>query len=171
MLIISDASSLILLQKIGLLARLAKKFSFVITPHVYKEAVENGKDKNAPDAYAIDAKVEEGSIRVLQTKNIRTVEDIMRKFGTERGESETIALYLDRKEGIVAVDDHKAMVVCNFYDVPFTTSLVMVVKAKKAGLITLQEAKKMISDLGIFGRYKDDLIKEAVGIVEGAEND
>ncbi len=171
MLMILDASSLILLQKIGLLERIIKKFSFVITLEVYKEAVENGKNKNARDAYAIDAKIAEGMIKVLKLKSGRTSDDLMNKFGTELGESETIALRLERKSGIVAVDDHKAMVACNVYGIPFTTALAMTIEAKKAGIITLQEAQKMISDLGTFGRYKNDLIIEAARIVEGEEND
>lgn len=171
MLVISDASTLILLQKIRLLECLVKKFRFAITPQVRNEAVEKGKAKNAPDAYAIEKKLTKGEVSVEQPKNNKLIEDIMSGFGTELGETETIALYLETKKGIVAVDDRKPMRVCSAYDVPFTTALALVLMSKDLNLLTIEEAKKMIMLLGSYGRYKYDLINKALEMVEGETND
>lgn len=170
MLIISDASTLILLEKIGLLERLVGKFKFVIPPEVYKEAIEKGKEKNAPDAYALERKFTEGKISVEQIENSKIVKDFMLKFGTERGETETIALHMEKGKGIVAVDDRKAMTICNIYGVPFTTTLSLVLISKDANIITTEEAKKMITQLSTYGRYKDDLINKARKILDGEKN-
>ena len=53
-LIVSDASSLILLNKIKLIERLSKLMSIKIPLEVKKEAVDIGKENNYQDAFEIE---------------------------------------------------------------------------------------------------------------------
>ena len=62
--IVSDASTLVLLQKIALLDKLVKNFNFIIPQEVYNEAVLKGKDIKSKDAYLIENKIKNNTIKV-----------------------------------------------------------------------------------------------------------
>ncbi|MBI2550546.1 hypothetical protein HYV83_05205 [Candidatus Woesearchaeota archaeon] len=166
MLLVCDASTLILLQKIGLLERIARTYTVRVTRHVYHEAVEKGKVKGIPDAYALEAAFTKGLIGKEQPKKVEKVKELMAKFGTAKGESETIALCLETKGAIAGVDDRKAMNICNIYGLPFVTALTLVVAAKDVGIITGIAAKEMAEKLRVYGRYKDELVNEALKTLE-----
>ena len=105
--IISDASTLILLQKIDLLGKLTKNFEFIIPEEVYREAVIIGKEKKFSDSYQIENVIKQNLIKVKKIKNIGSVNKIINEFGTAEGETEAIVLFLELKADILATDDHK----------------------------------------------------------------
>lgn len=80
----------------------------------------------------------------------------------EKGETEAIVLFLQENADILAIDDHKAINVCKIYQIPFITALTFVVAALDARIIMKDEAKEMVRNLGIYGRYKDELIYKAL---------
>ena len=69
---------------------------------------------------------------------------------------------LKENADILAIDDHKAINVCKIYNTPFITALTFVITALDAKIIMKNEAKEMIRNLGIYGRYKDELIYKAL---------
>lgn len=169
MFLVCDASTLILMQKIGLLEKIANAHTVIATQHIYLEAVEKGKLKGAPDAYALEEAFSKCLIGKGQPKSSGKVKELMEKFGTAKGETETIALCLETKGAIAGVDDRKAMNICNIYGLPFVTALTLVVNAKEDGVITKNVAKEMTEQLRVYGRYKDELVNEALKIIEGGE--
>jgi len=164
--IISDASTLILLQKIDLLERLAKNFEFIIPEEIYKETVIKGKIKKSSDSYQIENKIKDNLIKIKKIKNRNNVNKIINEFGTAEGEAEAIVLFLELKADILATDDHKSINVCKAYKIPFMTALTFVVDACIKKFITTNEAKKMIEELSVYGRYKDELIYKALSYLE-----
>ena len=164
--IVSDASTLILLQKISLLDKLVKNFEIIIPEEVYKETVLNGKEKKISDAYQIENKIKENLIKVKKIKNKDSVNKIMNEFGTAEGETESIILFLELKADIFATDDHKSINVCKAYKIPFMTALTFVVDGCIKKSIANNEAKKMIGELSMYGRYKDELIYKALSYLE-----
>ena len=168
--IVLDASTLILLQKIGLLEKLAENFRLVITSRVHFEAIEKGKEKNLPDAYALERACSQRLLLKKKPKDERRVDELMSKFGAARGETETIALCLEKQDSIAAIDDKRAMRICNVYGIPFVTSLSLVAEAKDLGIVTSKEAREMVEKLRIYVRYKDELVSEALKILEGESN-
>ena len=168
--VISDASTLILLQKITLLDRLLKNFKFIIPQEVYNEAVIKGKKIKSKDAYLLETNINNNLIKIKKIKDEKRINDIIKEFGLGRGESEAIALFLQENADILAADDHKAINVCKIYRIPFMTALTFVVSASDIKLIAKDEAKEMIKDLGVYGRYKDELIYKALNCI-GGKND
>src|SRR3989344_2599222 len=107
--IISDASTLILLQKIMLIDRLVGNFGFIIPREVYNEAVIKGKQVKSKDAYLIENKINEGKIKIKNVEDKRKINQIANEFGLAKGETEAIALFLQENACILATDDHKAI--------------------------------------------------------------
>lgn len=168
--VISDASTLILLQKITLLDKLLKNFSFIIPSEVYKEAITKGKKAKSEDAYSIENKINKNLIKVKQIKNKKILSQIINEFGLGEGEAEAIALFLQENADVLATDDHKAINVCKIHEIPFMTALAFVIECFDTKLIARNKAKEMIKDLSIYGRYKDELIYKALNMI-GEKND
>ena len=164
--IVSDSSTLILLQKISLLDKLVRNFEFIIPEEVYKETVIKGKEKKFSDSYQIENKIKENLIKVKKIRDRGSVNKIMNEFGTAEGETEAIALFLEFKADILATDDHKSINVCKAYKIPFMTALTFVVDARARRSINAAEAKNMIEELSAHGRYKDELIYNALKYLE-----
>ena len=163
--IISDASTLILLEKIVLLDKLVEKFEFIISREIYGEAVIKGKKIKSEDSYSIENKINSGTIKIRKIKDRRKVNQIIDEFNLEKGETETIVLFLQENADILALDDHKAINVCKIYKIPFITALTFVITALDAKIIMKNEAKEMVRNLGIYGRYKDELIYKALNYI------
>ena len=168
--IISDASTLILLEKIALLDKLAGNFEFIIPQEIYGEAVVKGKKIKSEDSYSIENKINSGVIKIREVKDRKKVNQIIDEFNLEKGETEAIVLFLQENADILAIDDHKAINVCKIYKIPFITALTFVITALDAKIIMNNEAKEMVRNLGIYGRYKDELIYKALNYI-GEKND
>lgn len=65
----------------------------------------------------------------------------------------------------MATDDHKAVNICKIYGIPFMTALTFVIKAFEIRIIDKSEAKDMVKNLSIYGRYKDELIYKALSYI------
>jgi len=164
--IISDASTLILLEKVGLLDNLAKNINFIIPWEVYKEAVVEGKLRQYADAHKIDRKISKNLIKISEIKDYKKSNEIIKEFGIGKGETEAIILFFEEKADLLAVDDHKPINVCKVYNIPFMTALNLVLKSYRTKIIDFKEAEEMIKNLGIYGRYKDELIYRALKLLE-----
>lgn len=168
--VVSDASTLVLLQKIVLLDRLVKNFNFIIPQEVYNEAVIKGKNIKSKDAYLIEDKTKNKTIRVKSIKDTKRFNQIINEFGLGEGETEAIVLFFQEKADTLATDDHKAINVCKIHQIPFMTALTFTLTAFEHKIINKNEANDMIRDLGIYGRYKDQLISKALSYL-GEKND
>lgn len=168
--VISDASTLILLEKIALLTPLTGRYSFLIPRTVETEAVKEGIAAQYPDAFRIQEKIQKKILVVKDAKDTEKITKLMNESNLGKGEAEAICLGLEYEAATLALDDHKAMLVCKIYTLPFITALTFVILAFQKKIIEKKEAREMIKMLDIFGRYKDELIYEALKIV-GETND
>ena len=142
-----------------------KNFRFIIPQEVYNEAVIKGKKVKSKDSYLIENKINKNIIKVKKVKDKKRVNKIINEFGLAKGETEAIVLFLEERADILAIDDHKAINVCKIYKIPFMTALTFVINAFNTKLIMENEAKEMIQDLGVYGRYKDELIYKALSYI------
>lgn len=168
--IVSDASTIILLEKIELLGRLTNKFKFIIPQEVYIETVANGKSIKSKDAYSIEDKINKNLIKVERIKDADKLNQIISEFDLAQGEAEAIVLFLEQNGDFLASDDHKAINVCKIYKIPFVTALTLVIKAFNIKIIKRDDAEEMIKLLSIHGRYKNELVYKAMSYL-GGKND
>jgi predicted nucleic acid-binding protein len=163
--IVSDASTLVLLEKIDLLKRVIVKDKILIPEKVYEEVVKKGIEKNAPDAYNIKVYIERKKIEIRNIKNKEKVEKLLKEFNLGQGETEAVVLYLEQKADLLASDDHKAINLCKIYKIPFATAIAITLKYVKEKEIAYEEGRNMIMKLGKYGRYKTEIIAEALNLI------
>lgn len=171
MIIICDSSTLILLEKIDLLGIIVKKSEIIIPKEVYREVVSKGKERKHQDSYEIEKKINNGLIRVVEIKDKIKFKEIRENFNLAEGETEAVVLLHEDKGDIVALDDLKAMKYCVYSKLPFITTINLLLDSFNKKLISKQKTKEMIKNLGIFGRYKDEIIFYALDYLEGEKKE
>lgn len=171
--IICDSSTLILLEKVRLLGMILKNEEVIIPKGVYREAVSKGKKGKHPDSYEIERKIDKGMIKVVEIKDKRKFREIKGNFNLAKGEIEAIILLHESKGDMVALDDLKAMKYCVYNKIPFVTTINLLLDSFDKRLISKKEGRDMIKNLGIFGRYRDEIIFYALDYLGGGrkEND
>lgn len=168
LLVIADASSLILLEKIALLdTLLSHDMDFMIPLEVKKEAVEKGKMKKYPDAFKLEEKISQGRIAVKEAKNKNHVKNLMALFKIEAGEAEAISLFQQEKADLLATDDRFAINACRALNIPISGSAAFVTHSFDQGLINKDQGTQMLGILSEEGRYKGDIIFKALRKIQG----
>ena len=170
-LVIADASSLILLEKTGLLKILTKKLEFIISQEVKKEAVDKGRECKFPDAYKIENLIKNNTIKVKNVNNKNMIEEISKSFNLGAGESESMVLFLENKGDILATDDRLAINACKAIGIKTTSSIVFVVESFEKSIIDKVTANNMIKILASEGRYKYEIISKALNKIGGDKNE
>lgn len=167
--IICDSSTLILLEKIKLLELILKRDEVIISKEVYEEVVLRGKEMKHPDSYEIEKKVKKDLIKIVEIKDKNKFKEIKEIFNLAKSETEAIVLLHEGRGDIAALDDLKAMKYCVYSKIPFVTTINLLLNYFDKKLISKNKAKDMIKNLGIFGRYKDEIIFYALDYLEGKE--
>ena len=157
--IVLDASTLILVARIDLLdAFLAGVSSRVVVPQeVMKECC---RSKKTLHAFMIQRKFDESKIQVLVVKNKRLVIKLQSDFGLGQGEAEAIALALEQKAQLVGVDDKNGMNACKLLGIPFVTAAGILLRSRQKNLISKDAALAKLSQLAVYGRYKNSIIED-----------
>jgi predicted nucleic acid-binding protein len=150
--------------------RYTQPYNIIIPKEVEEEAIVKGIHAKYPDAFRLQNHVKRKNICVQRVKNSLKVKQIINQFNIGKGEAEAIALWYEVKNATLGLDDHKGVVACKSYGIPFITALTFVIIAKRHCIIEANKAHDMIKRLDIYGRYKADLIYEAVRII-GDTND
>ncbi|HLD04136.1 MAG TPA: hypothetical protein VJG90_00295 [Candidatus Nanoarchaeia archaeon] len=153
-----DASTVILLAKAELLDLLLRDFkgTIAITPKV---AEEIGK-KATFDAVFIKRRLDEGKIEIKKASGPQ-VEKIMKDFNLHQGESESIVLALHHKGSLLGTDDKNAINACKLLGITFTTAMGILIRMKEKKLLSSQECLSKWQALKTYGRYKENIMKDA----------
>lgn len=156
-----DASTLILLAKIGLLKRFlaAWKADAVVTPIVAKEA---WGQKTSPDAAELSRLAEGEQLRVQPVHDERSWHTLAADFSLGAGEAETIWAASRQPNALVATDDRLAIRACRALGVPWTSALSIVVVMSERQLLTRDLAHGFLKALSVHGRYSRSVIDDAV---------
>lgn len=153
MIIISDTSSLILLEKASLLETLVNINKITIPKQVFKEAVEEGLKRNFVDAVKIN--------QLIRNKKINVKEVIKKKnfsISLGSGEKEAIELFYQEKADKIIVDDKKVLTLCGVLNIPYLTVHSILLGLFKKGLINKQKAIMSLEILSKEGRYSNDIV-------------
>ena len=155
-LIVSDASSLILLSKASVLEKACSRHDIVIPPSVEQEACSPYLIKKHADASVIHELIERGDIKIEELKEKRG--EIPVRLGT--GETDAIFLFQQLDADLLLTDDGKAVKACRILRIPFVISPSIVLDLHESSCLTTEEAVHSIEQLRISGRYSPDIIAE-----------
>ena len=161
-----DASTLILLAKVGLLERFlaAWKGKVVVTPVVAKEAWGR---KVSPEVAELSRLAEAGDLRVQLVNDERSCQTLSADFSLGPGEAETIWAASRQPHALVATDDRLAIRACRALGVPWTSALSIVVLMSERQALTRDLAQGFLKALSVQGRYSRAVIEDAARRLEG----
>ena len=138
---ILNASPLIIFSKLNRLNLLNKLFNKLeISNAVYKEVVENGIKINASDSLLIKDFIDKKFIIVksLNEESEKKAELLTKIYSQlDHGESETIALTLQKKEKYLVIDEKPAMKIAKLYGLKPMGSLGVLLLGFKKELISV----------------------------------
>ena len=117
-----DTSSLIILAKLQELEALYEVYGpLSITPSVFAEAVERGKQLGKDDALVIEAAIREGwvSIAKLSRRQGRLATELQVSASLGRGESEALA-YAKDTEARLIIEERRGRTVARAHSIEYT---------------------------------------------------
>ena len=159
--VVCDSSVLIHLAKIGRL-HLLKDFykKIIITPAVWKEVVEEGKDRN--EVKLIKEAYNSGWI-VIESPDNKPLVKLLEKY-LHPGEAETIALAVERS-ALILIDESEGRRIADIYGLQKTGVVGILILAKLKGRIS--SLKKELDKLRYKGGFwiSDELYKKALKYV------
>jgi predicted nucleic acid-binding protein len=117
--------------------------------------------KKTLDALRIQRAFDESKIKIMQVSDRRLVNKLQAQFSLGRGEAEAIALALQEKARLVAIDDKNGINACKFLALEFTTAIGILLLSKKNGLVNQAGALSKLAVFAKYGRYKDSIIQDA----------
>lgn len=166
-LIVADASSLILLTRVDLMAIVLEEFRVIVPERVYEECVNEDTLKRFPDALAIqqwahDRKLEVKKVDVHKHKFL---------YKVNQGEKEAIALSLEFPESVLLTDDGNAVKIAKYLKKAFIISPLVVLDLYHLEKISYETAKKSIEKLSIIGRYLPNLIADIFLMLDSAKTE
>lgn len=158
--IVLDASTLILLAKVELLDLFLTQVSVpVVIPN--EVARESCGAKRTLDALVIRRTLDTGRIKTMPVKSRGLVSRLRSDFSLGRGEAEAIALALNEKAQLLAIDDKCGINACKFLGLAFTTALGFLIRSREKQLLDAHEALEKLSLLASCGRYRSSIIEDA----------
>jgi len=156
--IVSNATPLIYLAKIGKIDLLRKVFGEVFIPEQVKiEVVDKGKQLREKDAYLIEKAIEEGWLKVSKTKILKS------PIKLESGE--TAVLSLAKKLGLkeVLMDEISARTAARLLKLTPRGTIFVLLKALEKKEMNLNEFLEVLRELANHGfRLKEEVYLEAV---------
>jgi len=140
--IVSNASPLIYLTKIGRLDLLKTIFGEVIIPiEVKEEIIDQGERLKEKDAYIIEKGVEDGWIKVIKTRPIKI------PIIVHKGEKAAISLAKNLKIRDVLIDEISARTAAKLLDLKPKGTLFILLKALEINLISFDEFLDTLNQL------------------------
>jgi uncharacterized protein len=158
--IVFDLSTLILIAKIELLGTFLDHIGMeVFIPGAVEEEC-CGRMKSL-DALMIRKALDESRIKVAIVRNRKLIAKLGKDFSIGRGESEAVALALDRRALLLGIDDKNGINACKLVGIPFTTAIGILVRSHRKGLIARADALLKLRDLAKYGRYRNTILEDA----------
>lgn len=147
--VFTDASSAILLEKAGLFASFSTVFHLVLTESVFKEITRPGY----PGAEVFAKSRKKGQVTLQSPIGTDHLEIFPEKGTLDRGEQDTICLFLEKRQGFILIDDGKAAKWCMKNHLPFINALLVPKIFWYADLVTENECMEQMATLFRIGRY------------------
>jgi len=161
--IISNATPLIYLAKIGRLDLLKRTFGeVIISEEVKREVIDEGKRLKEMDAYLIEKEIKEGWIEI---SNVKELIDVPIKL--EKGEISTLSLAKNLGAREVLIDEAPARTASEILGLTPRGTIFILLKALKIKEITFDEFLEFLDKLLKEGfRLREEVCLEAIEIAK-----
>jgi predicted nucleic acid-binding protein len=162
--VVTDATVLIYLAKLGAIELLDECFDAVfLPPAVYDEVVERGRDEGYADAIAVDEAAEAFlEVRELSADASDRAAEIRDTANLGAGEAETIAL-AEETDARCLTDDHAPRQTAASLDVEVGGTIFVLLESLDRGLCSLDEYVDYLDELESVGfRMSGRLYRRAV---------
>jgi len=149
-LVVSNATPLIYLAKIGRIQILKNIFQSIQVPDEVKiEVVDRGKEKKYPDAYVIEEAFNDGWITVgnLTKDNEKRASVLTEATGIDLGEAEAILLTRQKAEETILMDQAHARTVARQFGLKPRGTLYLILVSTRRGMLSKEDAKEDLSRL------------------------
>ncbi len=159
---VSNSSPLIHLSRLGKLGYLKEAFSSItVPPAVRSETIEKGKFDGYSDAIILERLETEGWLKTveLSAKSAKLAGELSDAVG--RGESEAIALAVERGERLF-VDDQKGRRAAALFRVETTTTLGLLFELLVGGILAKDDYRKNVKNYGSQGWISGDVVQEFI---------
>jgi predicted nucleic acid-binding protein len=160
MMLICDSSTLILLAKVELLDYLLDDYPGTIA---VPEAVEHEclVPPLRPDGILIRERIRAHHIVVKVLQDAATANRLIKDFNLGVGEAEALALALEQRADLVAIDDRNGIRACKLLQFKFTTAIGILIHLRERGRLTIDDANRGLEWLAIYGRYHCTILEDA----------
>jgi len=149
-LVVSDATPLIYLARIGRIQLLKNLFQHIQVPEEVKvEVIDRGKEKNYPDAYIIEEAFDDGWVTIgnLTRNNEKRARILMEATGIDLGEAQAILLTRQKAEETILMDQAHARTVARQFGLKSRGTLYLIVVSARTGMLSKEDAKENLSKL------------------------
>ena len=147
---VSNATPLIYLARIQKIHLLKTLFNHVqIPPEVAEEAVNQGKTKGNPDAYAIEQAINNKWIttHTISEQNLKKSKTLAEMTGIDIGEAQAIILAKQKNEKQILIDETNARQIAKHLGLHPKGTIFIILNATKKKHITKDTAKDMLNKL------------------------
>jgi len=148
--VFTDASSAILLEKADLFEPLLTLFQIVMAPSVFEEITPTGY----PGADFFSVLHKSSQILVSPLKN-DGFDGCPQPGEMDKGERDTLCLFLEKKQGFILTDDGQAARYCRAHCLPFINALLVPKIFWYAGQMSQEDCFIRMKALCRIGRYSD----------------
>lgn len=146
--IVSNASTLILLAKIGIMHKFIDEFGIITIPSEVQKEIIAG---DTFDSKILEKEIKDNHIIV---KTIRSsTENVLKEFKMHEGEAEAFVLYNECGAKAILTDDGELIKLCKLFEIPFINALAIITRMFEKGILTHIEACEYLQKLNAYGRY------------------
>lgn len=151
--LISNASTIILLAKVSALSTFLEHAKEVAIPKVVEEELIG---KNTEDALLIQKEIKVNRIRIFKIKEVTNV-NLLKQFHLHKGEAAAYILLKQKKGKAILTDDRELIKLCKIESIPFITAMAVIVQLFKKKKLTKEEALEKIVSLYHHGWYANNV--------------
>jgi predicted nucleic acid-binding protein len=150
--LVSNASTLILLAKVSIIRKFLNEFGEVAIPEEVEKEIAEG---DMFDSKLLKKEIEDNRIIVKAIKS--GTSNITKEFRIHKGEAETYILYNECNAKAILTDDGELIKLCKLFEIPFINALAIITRMFEKSIITHAEACEYLQKLNDYGRYSKEI--------------
>ena len=152
--IVSNASTLILLAKVDSLSILLDNIKKISIPKIVYGEISDKKDSF--EFLTIKKEIVKNRIILIDVGK-KSYSSILAQFKLDEGEAAAYALFKKIRGKAILTDDGELIKLCKIESIPFINAMAVVVKLFKKNKLTKEDTTEKLEKLYGYGRYSRDI--------------